>query len=199
MKRAIFGAALTVLSLSLPAMAATTNKVQIKGENATAGFYQYDGCNSTDVYVFAGNNVTKSEPGAPASQKQASIYYSNYNYCNGTGSYGYGSSDNATITIDQLKSATLKGTFTVNDEASGTSKTVNVALNWTGTGDTSRGNNHSHFQGPGYSSNYRSIGAYRQAEVSGSVTLDGTNLISNLSSYGSLNTSTSGYMEMTRR
>lgn len=202
MKRAIVGAALTVLSLSLPAMAATTTRYQVKGQNANASFYQYDGCNSTDLYVFAADSVTKDAPGAPTSQKEANIYYSNYNYCTGTGSYGYGSSQNATFTTKQLDSASLNGTFTVTEfsgDTSGTSKTLNVALTWTGTGDTYRGNSHSHFQGPGYSSNSRYVGAYRDAQVSGSVTLDGKNLISNLTSYASLNSSTSGYREFTRR
>ncbi len=206
MNKAMVGGVLTVLSLSIPAVAATTDTFQFKGQSAYASFSQYDGCNSTSVNVYAFDNVTRSAPGAPTSQKEASLYYSNYNYCNGTGSYGYGSSPKATFTSDNsLKSATLNGTFTVNDyqsgndNSSGTTKTVDVALTWTGTGDTFRGNSHSHSQGPGYTSNYRSVGAYRDAQVSGSVTLDGTNLISNLSSYGSLNSSNSGSVQISRR
>lgn len=189
-----------MVSLSLPALAATTDQYQFKGENASASFYQYDGCSSTSVYVYAFDNITKSEPGAPTSQKEANLYYSNYNYCNGTGSSGYGSSQSATFTINNsLKSATLKGTFTVTDYSSGNTKTADVDLTWTGTGDTYRGNYHSHSQGPGYTSNYRSAGAYRDAEVSGSVTLDNTNLIANLSSSGSLGSSNSGSLYITRK
>ncbi|MBW4575315.1 MAG: hypothetical protein KME08_08525 [Aphanothece sp. CMT-3BRIN-NPC111] len=203
MKRAIFGATLAVLSLSLPAMAATSYKYQVKGQSANAGFYQYDECNSNSVYVYAGDNVTRNAPGAPTSQKYAEIYYSNYNFCTGVGSYSYGSSSDATFTTNQLNSANLKGTFTVNeylpDGSSGTTKTVNVDLTWTGTGDTYRGNSHSHFQGSGYISNSRYIGAYRDSQVSGSVTADGKNLIANLSSYGSLSTSNSGSLEIIKR
>jgi hypothetical protein len=200
MKTAIFGAALTLVSLSLPALAATTDQYQFKGENASASFYQYDGCSSTYVNVYAFENVTKSAPGAPTSQKEAYFFYSNYNYCNGTGSYGSSSSQNVTFTSNNsLNSATLKGTFTVTDYRSGNTKTADVDLTWTGTGDTYRGNYHSHSQGPGYSSNYRSIGGYREAEVSGNVTLDGVNLIANLSSDAYLSSSNNGSLSITRK
>jgi len=207
MKRAMIGATLAVLSLSLslPAMAATKQQYQVKGQSAGAGFYQSDsdGCNSINVSVWTGDNVSRNAPGAPTSQKYAEIYYSNYNFCTGTGSYGYGSSSDATFTTNQLNSANLKGTFTVNEfSASGTSdatKTVNVNLTWTGAGDTYRGNSHSHFQGANYISNSRYVGAYREAQVSGAVTMDGKNLITNLSSYGSLNSSNSGSMEIIKK
>lgn len=201
MKPAIFAAALTLASLTLPAVAATTDSYQFKGQSAYASFYKYDGeCNSTYVDVYAFDNIAKSAPGAPTAQKDAFMFYSNYNYCTGEGSYGYGSSPNATFTSDNsLKSAALKGAFTVIDGSSGNSKTVDVALNWAGTGDIYRGNSHSHSQGPGYLSNSRYIGSYRDAQVSGNVTVDGKNLIANLSSYASLNTSNSGNLTVTKK
>ncbi|GAB1543452.1 hypothetical protein NUACC21_61260 [Scytonema sp. NUACC21] len=197
MKAAIV-ASLTVLSLNLPALSATPQQYQFKGQNASASFSQYDGCNSTYVNVYAFDNVTKNAPGAPVEQKEAYLYYSNYNYCTGTGSYGYGYSQNPTFTTSQLNSATLKGIFTI-DDGMGSSKTVDVDLTWTGIGDTYRGSSHSHYTGPGYTSHYRSIGGYREAQVSGNVFLDGTNLIANLSSYGSLNSSNSGSLYMTKK
>jgi hypothetical protein len=197
MKTAIFGAALTLISLTLPAVGATTEKYQFRGQNASASFYQYDYCNSTYVSVYAFDNVSKTAPGAPTSQKEANVYYSNYNYCTGQGSYVYGSSTNATFTTSQLNSASLSGTFTLTDY-SGNTKTADVNLSWTGSGDTYRGNSHSHNQGPGYSSNYRSVGGYREAQVSGNVTIDGTNVITNLSSYGYLSSSNSGSLSITK-
>ncbi|WP_026736546.1 hypothetical protein [Fischerella sp. PCC 9605] len=201
MKTAMIGAAFAVLSLSVPALAATTTKYQVKGESASANFSQYDGCNETSVYVSAYSNITKSQPGAPTSQKEAFVSYSNYNYCTGEGSYGYGSITNPNFTINNsLSSASLNDTFTVYDYLSGTNKTVNVALTWTGTGDTYRGNYHSHNQGPGYIYKYRGVGAWRDAQVSGSVTLDGTNLIANLPlSYAQLGSSNSGSLEIIKK
>lgn len=200
MKTVIAGAILTVLSLSIPVVAATTTKYQFKGQNAYANFYQYDECSSTSVSVSAFTSRSKVGPGAPAAQMGADLSYDSYNYCTGTYSYGYGSSPNANFTIDnQLDSATLNGTFTVYDYASDTTKTASVALTWTGVGDTFRGSSHSRYQGPGYTSNYRSVGSSRDAQVSGSVTVDGINLIANLSGYGSLNSSNSGTLERTTR
>src|SRR4028119_1128938 len=196
MKKVMVGAVLMALSFGLPAVAATSNQFQVKGQTADAYFYQSDECNYTSVGVFASDNVSKSGPGAPTAQKGAYIYYSNYNFCKGEGSYGDGFAPNATFTSDNsLNSAKVNGTFTLNDYSSGTTKTVDVALTWAGGGDTFRGNSHSHYQGPRFTSNYRYVGAYRQAQVSGNITLDGKNLISGLSSYGSLNSSNSGSEE----
>jgi hypothetical protein len=200
MKTAIAGAVLTVLSLSLPAIAATTTKYQFKGQNAYASFYQYDGCNSTSVYVNAFTSRTKDGPGAPTEQMGADLSYYNYNYCTETYSSGYGSSPNANFTIDnQLDSATLNGTFTVYDYSSGTNKTASVALTWTGTGFASSGKSNYTYQTPTSITRYRSNGSYRDAQVTGSVTIDGINLIANLSGYGSLNSSKSGTLERTTR
>jgi hypothetical protein len=200
MKTVIAGAVLTVLSLSLPAIAATTTKSQVKGQNASANFYQYDVCNSSTVYVSAYNNITKDSPGAPTEQLRAYLNYYNYNYCTGTYSSGYGSSSSANFTIDnRLDSATLNGTFTLYDYSSGTTKTADVALTWKGVGDTFSGKSNSTYQTPTSTTRYRFNGDSRDAEVSGSITLDGTNLITNTSTYGSLSSSKSGYLEHTRK
>ncbi|HEY9693108.1 MAG TPA: hypothetical protein V6D15_12930 [Oculatellaceae cyanobacterium] len=193
------GTALVALSMGLPAMAATTSRYQVKGENAYADFYQSDECNYTGVSVFAADSVTKTS-GAPTTQKEAYLSYWKYNFCTGVSSGGYGSSNNFTSTLNkQLDTANLTGTFTLTDYSTGTTKNADVNINWTGTGDISRGNSHYHYQGAGYSSNYRSIGSYRQANVSGSVTVDGTNIVTGLNGYGGLNSSTSASLEIIRR
>jgi len=189
--------ALTLLTLTnVPVLAATATKYQFKGNNASAYFYQSDDCSYTDVSVNGFDNVTKSGPGAPVSQTGAYLYYSTYNFCTGTQSYGYGFGDNVTFTSNKLNSATLNGTFTVYDYYSGASKTATVNLTWTGTGDTYRGKYQSRSQGPGYTSIYRSSGSSRDADVTGTVTLNGTDLIANLTSSGSLSTSSNGSLEI---
>lgn len=206
MKAAIV-ASLTLLSLTAPALAVTTEQYKFKGESASAFFYQNDGCNSTYVDVYAFENVTKNAPGAPTKQSEVYIYYSNYNRCTVTESYGSGASKNPIFKSNKsLQSASLNGTFTVTDYLSGPTvkrapltKTVELALTWTGVGDIYRGNNHSRNQGPGYISNFRSVGAYRDAKVAGTVTLDGTDLIANLSSNASLSFSISGSLFITKK
>ncbi|MFS0515437.1 hypothetical protein ACEYW6_12055 [Nostoc sp. UIC 10607] len=189
--------ALTLLSLStVPALAATATKYQIKGQNAYASFYQSDDCSYTYVSVYGFDSATKSGSGAPISQTGGYLDYSSYNYCTGAQFYGSGFSENIPFTSNKLNSATLNGTFTVYDYYSETSKTATVNLTWTGTGDTYRGKSNSRYQGPGYSSIYRSSGSSRDAQVSGTVTLDGTNLIANMTSSGSLSTSSNGSLEI---
>lgn len=200
MKKAIVGTVLTVLSFSLPAMAAVTNKYQFKGNNAYASFYTYDGCSSSNVYISAYKSITKDGPGAPTSQVQAYLDYYNYNYCTGTYSSGYGYISNANFTIDNsLNSATLKDTFTVYDYWSNTNKTVQVDVTWTGNDISSKGKSTYLYQTPTSITRYRSTGETRDAGVSGTVTLDGTNLIANTNSYASLSSSTNGTLERTTR
>ncbi len=120
MKKAIAGAVLSVLSLSLPALADVV-RYQFKGENASASFYRYDGCISSSVYVSAFTNRTKDGPGAPSDQSGADLYYYSYNYCNGTYSSCSGSSTNANFTNNNcLNSASLTFNFSVYDYSSGT-------------------------------------------------------------------------------
>lgn len=186
--------ALTLLSLStVPTLAATATKYQFKGNNASASFYQSDDCSYTSVYVYGFDNATKSGPGAPVSQTAAYLDYSSYNYCTGASLYGYGYGENVSFTSNKLNSASLNGTFTIYDYNSGGTKTATVNLTWTGTGDTYRGKYNSSYQGPGYLSKYRSTGSSRDAQVSGNITVDGTDIIANLTtSYASLSTSSSG-------
>ncbi|MBD2296691.1 hypothetical protein H6G06_25210 [Anabaena sphaerica FACHB-251] len=198
MKTAII-ASLTLLSLTAPTLAATTEQYQYKGQNAYASFYQYDECSSSYVDVYAFDSISKTAPGSPTSQKEAYLYYSNYNYCTGAGTSGYGTLKNPTFTSsNNLQSATLSGTFAITD-STGNTKNADVSLNWTGAGDTFRGNYQSHFQGPGYFSKSRNVGSYRDAKVTGNVTVDGKNLITNLTSYGSLSSSNSGSLSITRK
>ena len=202
MKKVITGAVLTVLSLSLPALAANVERYQFKGQNASAYFSKYDNCSFSSISVYAFTSRTKDNPGAPTEQMGADLYYYNYNYCNGTYSSGYGSSPNANFTINNnLNSASLTGTFSVYDYSSGTNKTVDVNLNWTGTDDySSNSKNNNTYQTPTSIIRYSFKGDFRQAQVLGSAILDGTDLIANTSdSYGYLNSSKSGsYVRTTR-
>ncbi|QSJ20475.1 hypothetical protein JYQ62_18330 [Nostoc sp. UHCC 0702] len=90
----------------------------------------------------------------------------------------------------------MTGTFTLYDYYSGTSKTADVNLTWAGSGNTYRSNSVSHYQGPGYLSNYRSKSTSRDGTVTGTVTINGTNVISGLSSYGSISSSNSGSLNI---
>lgn len=199
-KKAILGAALAVVGLGLPAMAGTTENYQFRGKSASAYFYQYDECNSTSVSVWASEMVSKSAPGAPTDQTEAFVSYGTWNWCTGQYSYGYGSGTNVTFQPgNSLSGASLTGTFTLYDYPTGSSKTASVNLTWTGTGTTNRENSHYTSHWMGGISKYRYNGSYRTADVSGSVTVDGKNVTSGLTSEGYLNSSNSGSMQLYRR
>lgn len=200
MKRAIIGAGVAVLSLSLPA-AAASDTYQFKGESAYGSFYQYDNCSYTGLHASAYGGISRNEPGAPTAQTQAYLSYYSYNFCTGSYSSGSGfSSDVNFSSSPSLNSASLSGAIPVYDYSTGSERTVNVDLKWVGTGDIARGRNSYHYQSPSYSSISRSTGSYRDAAISGSVTLDGTNLIAGSSnSSASLASSTSGGVTITKR
>ncbi|MBW4486817.1 MAG: hypothetical protein KME12_03390 [Trichocoleus desertorum ATA4-8-CV12] len=200
MKKLIIGAGVAVLSLALPA-AAASDTYRVKGESASASFSTSDNCSYTGVSISGYNNVSRTEPGAPTAQNQAFVSYYTYNYC--TDSYSSGSGFSSDVNFNSssaLQSASLTGTIPVYDYSTDSTKTLNVNLTWTGTGDLARGRSSYHYHSPGYTSNSRYTGAYRDAEVSGSINLDGTNLIANLSNdYAGLNSSTSGGVTITKR
>jgi hypothetical protein len=202
MKKAIAGAVLSVLSLSLPALAANVERYQVKGQSASAYFSKYDNCGYSSVSVDAFTNRTKEEQGAPTEQMGAYLYYYNNNYCTGTYSSGYGYSPNANFTINNnLNSASLTGTFSVYDYSSGTTKTVDVKVNWTGTDDYSSNSKSSDtYQTPDFLVRSSYKGDSRSAQVSGSAILDGIDLIANTSySSGTLRSIKSGsYVRTTR-
>jgi hypothetical protein len=199
MKTAII-ASLTLLSLTAPAMAVTTEQFQFRGDSAFASFSQFDGCISTFVNVDAFNNVSKSAPGAPSEEKGAFLSYSIFNFCTGIGYSGFGSTKDVNLTINNsLQSASLSGNIPVFDFSTGTNKTATVNLNWTATGDASRSKSQNSFQSPNFRSISRSVGTTREASVTGNVVLDGTDLTTNLSSFGSLNSSNNGSIIFSRK
>jgi hypothetical protein len=64
----------------------------------------------------------------------------------------------------------------VNDDITGDTFDLEVALTWTGTGELERLRDRTHFYAPGLIVNDRFDGTFREAVASGSVSLGGTNL-----------------------
>lgn len=202
MKTAIIGASVAALTLASPSSAAT-DTFQFRGENAYAQFRQEssDGCASTVVDVWAYNDVVRNEPGPPTRQSRANVSYGTYNWCTGSFSGGYGSSTDVTFNANaNLSSASLTATVPVFDYSNGSTKNITVAVNWTGTGEVSRGRENSSNSGPGYVYRSRYNGSSRQAQASGSITLDGSSLFTNAAAnFGYLGSSSSGSVTITRK
>ena len=169
-----------------------------KGQYAVAYFYSGDECSFTYANVFANDGSIKTE-GKPEVVSYASIYVSQYDYCIGTYLDAYGSAELAEegFQIDKkLTSATLDTTIEVYDYYSGNSFPVSISISWTGSGDISSGKYHSHFQGFGYSSNYRSNGSSRDAEASGTVSGGTINFTPESDSYGYMGSANEGTLYM---
>lgn len=200
---------LFALATALPAAAAaapTSQKYQFRGENAYASFSSLDatGCIATDVSIWAGESVTKEGPGAPASRTEVFAYMSKIDICNDWTPLisASGMTSVADLDIDRTRAASLEATIPLVDYISGTTTDLDVSLTWAGVGEEFRGHSSGHDSYPGGMVHYRSNGSYRDATVSGTVSLDvdpGTNLLANASSYAQLSASRSGFMQITKR
>ena len=200
MNTAITGAIVTVLSLSLPVVAATTIRYQVKGQSASAYFSQMDECIQKNIQVFVFANMTKVGLGSPTQQMEVNVGYDNYNYCTGTYSGGFGSSPNAKFTIDnRLNSATLTGTFTIVDSVANTTETVEVNLAWAGTGIVTKNKSSFVYRTPTSATRLRGLSENRIAQVSGSVILDSIDLTDNTISDGSLSSYANGTLERIKK
>jgi hypothetical protein len=183
---------------------------RLRGPAAYGSLDAYDDCVYTDFYVSANAYWEKNEPGAPTSNNAVYAGFYQSRFCGGdTWGYAYGSgfvSDVAQLD-PKLASASASVSFdvfvyecTLTDEDYSCTETVvpfTGTINWTGVGTTTRTKSNESYKTP--STMYRShySGTYREAEVSGSATLDGVP-VDFSQSYGSLRSINSGTMSVSR-
>jgi hypothetical protein len=183
----------------LPSAAhAETTVSHFKGITAYASFWSLDptGCISTYVDVSVYESIYRNPPQDPGSYAAAYLYISRYDYCQNlylNEIYGYANlAEGAFDTRGKLQTTRLVTTMEVYDWLTNTTAPVSIDLTWTGTGDVSRGSYNSRGNYPSYRYMYHSVGSSRPADVTGSVVLGGTNLITGSSAWGSLSESQSG-------
>lgn len=176
-----------ILALALTALAATsvsgaagasTLHFSFKGQFAEAQFASLDPSGCVETFVFVdGVNGTVKETGHPAVSSMAFIVIDQFDACTGIETlFATGAATLAAgeFQIDKmLTTATLNATIEVFDEASGTSFPVDVSVGWTGVGATTTQKDHFQIHGPGFKVNSRSMGTFRDATASGTVS-DGT-------------------------
>ncbi|HWP92993.1 MAG TPA: hypothetical protein VNN20_12440 [Thermodesulfobacteriota bacterium] len=200
-KLAAIAIALALVVFALPTATqagADVYHYSFKGQTAVAYFYSGDECSFTAAYVFMSDGRIKAK-GKPEVQSAAYITVVQYDYCAGTYLYADGYSELAGKDFQinkKLISATVDTTIEVYDYYTGNSFPVNVSINWTGSGDIYSGKYHSHFQGFGYSSNYRSNGSSRYAEASGTVSDGTTNFTPEPSSYAYMDSASYGSVDI---
>jgi hypothetical protein len=91
----------------------------------------------TDIYVFAGEGVTKDPPGPPEGGPQASVFLTRYNAC----TYQYDQFSNATWeqvdvrVTGRLDTATLQATIPWDGVGGDPSRVIHLDVTWKGFGD----------------------------------------------------------------
>lgn len=188
--------ALLLLGAMRPAPALAGDIFKFSGRNAQAFFYSESDCVATFVAVFANEGRFQSPPGPPGQGSFASIFIDQFDFCTGESlliADGFKTLEESEFTIDrQLSSASLNTSTEMFDFVSGTPFTVDVNVNWTGTGDLFRQSFMSKFQSPHCKFMDRFRGTFRNAEASGVVTDSTTNFTPVPTSGASLGQSTSG-------
>lgn len=183
--------------LALPSAALGAETYHFRGKTASASFYDFDpvSCTSTSVWVNVYENRYKAGPGPATGSSWFDVSIYSWNSCTYQEVCAYGGAplaDDALQFGGNLASATLNTTVQLSDCFTGEPENASVALTWTGDGDLVSTKSHSSYHYPGYRYMSQSQGQYRYSVVSGSVTVDGVNVIEGASSYGSLSSSNGG-------
>jgi len=189
--------ALLLVGVMRPAPVLAGDIFKFSGKNANAFFFSQEGdCVATFVGVFANDGKFQSPPGPPGTGQFADIFIDRFDFCTETSlisAFGSRMLDESQFSIDQkLNSASLNTSIEMFDFVSGTSFTVDVNLNWTGTGDLVRQSFSSKVQTPKCKFMERFRGSFRSAEASGVVTDGVTNFTPDPTSDASLGQTSSG-------
>jgi hypothetical protein len=151
--------------------AAQVTIFHISGNAVLASFHNLDasGCIITDTFVFASADTIHNPLGGPTPNLVTGVAISQFDQCVGfliRAAVGSTNDVNFQIAKD-LTSATLSGSFPLDDLVSGTTLQVTVNLTWTGNGNTVHQVFHGHLQLPGFVSNGLFNGDMQDGQASG--------------------------------
>ncbi|HLL54063.1 MAG TPA: hypothetical protein VK447_10975 [Myxococcaceae bacterium] len=182
------------------AEAQTHTAYRFKSEYGSTYCYKQEGCLTTDVYVFATEEAYREGRGKPPpASTYLSVSYSTYNSCTGEfiGSW-YGVSTTATVNGNP-SNLTASGTVPIYNYETGAIEYVDVNLALTANG-AYRSHYVSNYQynTPHYRYRYRSVGSSVDADVRGSVVMNGTDLLAGMTCSANIGTSKSGSIEFYR-
>lgn len=176
----VFALAIGVAGLAVPAAQAEVVSYRSSGIGADAYFNRSDesGCvyEQVAVWVFESSyrdNQGGSQKGAPS----ASMHVNSYDWCAGTGFWGFGEVAIESYTLAKnLATASLIGSAVLESydmDGNPVYQSFSVDIAWTGVGEIERGTNSTRgaYTGFRYSDSYR--GSWRGAETVGTVS-DGT-------------------------
>jgi hypothetical protein len=180
---------------ALPQGAAATDIVRFRGQSAFAFFESVDGSGCIVTTVAVGGYLTQTRQDAASTDtSNAYVYLERYDTCTGTTLlFAEGLPTPAQIAIDNhLTSGSIAATIDAYDHVSGVTKSVDVDVAWTGTGDLVDATDRYKENGPGYKVIFSSKGAGRDATATGSVSEGTTEYIQGSSTFARLNESKGG-------
>lgn len=198
-------AAIALLSLTASAGVAaaagtTTQQDTFKGDQVVANFSQdipidcgdgFIGSDHTGI-ILLGNELTQRSEFNPQQLDQIEVLVFLRNSCTGEFHFGSAIITDPDFRINAQQRATMSGTVAVTDFFTGESLgTVDFDLLATGVGDVTRSQTHGQFTFGTVDVVQHSVGAFRSAAVTGSITLNGEELIGSFTN-GSIGRTRSG-------
>jgi hypothetical protein len=168
---------------------------RFRGSFGDLSCYGTQDCLSTSLYVFSNANDSKSKG---RSQEESLVYlsYTVYNYCTDTYVANYFGSTTTASVSGNASRLTSSGTFDVYDYVTETTGTANVNLAFDANGVlTSRSVYTTRYNTPDYSYRVHSIATYTSADATGTVMVNGTNVLEGLECSASIGTTNQGTIE----
>ena len=157
-----------------------------RGLEGYATFSQSDECTYSFTTVYAIEEMTQSGPGGPASTAYTAVFLNSWDGCTGRSVGGYGWDTGAAIRGSAVQSLTTQATIPMTICSSGppdwlpacVSQTLLVDLAWAANGElASHGQSTRHSSSPFMTVHSRSVGSLTTADVTGTLLLDGMNLL----------------------
>lgn len=198
MKKILATALTLALASATSAAIAETIKYSTKDSYAYASWYASDDCSYSSLNVSASEAATRQTGSGPVTSSYVGVFYSSSNWCTGEYDYGYGYAQGAGDVNVEPKATRVQATLESYDYMSGEIKEIVVDLAFTGNGEyASRGmSNYMSTDGP-IRTRSRSVGSSESANVAGTVTVNGVDLIQNsASAWASIGKSSSGSIEV---
>lgn len=195
MKKVLVTALTLALAGAASAAVAETIKYTTKDHHAYAGWHLSDDCSYFSLDVSANEYATRQTGSGPVSGSYVGVYYSSSNWCTGEYHYQYAYGDGTVK--GGAKSVTVQANLESYNYMTGETGAIAVDLIFVGNGEyTSKGvSNFMSTSGP-VRTRSRSVGSSESADVTGTVTLNGTDMTTDTPAWGWIGRSNHGSTEI---
>ena len=182
-------------------LATTKDKFQFRELGADAIFERIEGCILTDVFLAGAEQAVKTGPGKPGTGPFVFVAVAVINICTDRFLRDIsGIADQATFSADRVKlnEARLQATVEAFDAVSEEEVQVTVDLAWTGFGAPFIQVSNNHIRQGGIRIHERFKGTFRDANATGTVSVDGETVASGAAEFGEVFKVKRGDLELER-